>query len=218
MLNIGFAYCFKEAEMGTTRGADLENNKHVGNFSTVMRVLTSKDGYLWSHFDKIDETHDGINNSSIKQMFINNHDLAAKSGKIRGQLSLEHIFGFCKTIKKTTKNLGFQLTFKTADLKNILYTTYANPINVTNKYLYLFVPIFIPSTETQAMFDESIRNKYTISFDSWYTERKVVNDGQEFQVHIGSAQNVNPDKCIIAAHQTFDRIRVPKKLAIWQFW
>ena len=54
--------------------------------------------------------------------------------------------------------------------------------------IYLFVPIFIPKTEAQIMFNESFKIMYTISFDSWCTDRKVVNDGLEFEVNIGSAQ------------------------------
>ena len=66
-------HTFKAALLETTAGADLEHNKYVGQFSTIMRALTSKDGDLLSHFDKIDETQDGINNSSLKHILINNH-------------------------------------------------------------------------------------------------------------------------------------------------
>ena len=34
-------------------------------------------------------------------------------------------------------------------------------------------------------------NKYTITFDSWYTERKISSDGREFQVDFGSAQHTS---------------------------
>ena len=33
--------------------------------------------------------------------------------------------------------------------------------------------MLISSIETQAMFNESNMNNYTISFDSWYTEKKT---------------------------------------------
>ena len=111
--------------------------------------------------------------------------------KIKGQLPLENIFGFCKTYITFTKNHGFHLTFKTADLQDIIYTILANDNTKTISNLYFEVPIFIPIDETQAIFEESFKNNYTISFDSWYTERKVVCDGEEFQVDIVSAQNVN---------------------------
>ena len=58
-------------------------------------------------------------------MLINNH-IEANRGKIRGQLPLEDVVGFCKTFKKITKSLGFHITFKTNDLQNIIYTTIAN--------------------------------------------------------------------------------------------
>ena len=61
------------------------------------------------------------------------------------------------------------------------------------------------------MFSESIKNNYTLTFDSWYTERKIVTDGGEFQVDIASSQSTNSPKYLIAAHQTKDRIRTAKK-------
>ena len=48
------------------------------------------------------------------------------------------------------------LTFKTADLQDITYTIYANPNIMKNYNLYLYVPTFIPSAKTQAIFNESI--------------------------------------------------------------
>ena len=88
------------------------------------------------------------------------------------------------------------------DLQDILFTTIADDINVTINSLYLYVPQLIPSTSTQVMFNEAIMNNYTITFDSWYTERKISNDGRELQVDIGSAQNINSPKHLIAAFQT----------------
>ena len=35
---------------------------------------------------------------------------------------------------------------------------------------------------------------FTLSFDSWVTDRKIVNNGNEFQIDIGSAQNNNSPK------------------------
>ena len=96
---------------------------------------------------------------------------------------------FVKHFKKITEGLGFHLTFKSANLQDIIYTTPATDSNVTLNNLYLFIPIFIPSPETQAFFNESIKNNYTISYDSWTSDRKIVNDGLEFLVAIGSTQN-----------------------------
>ena len=88
------------------------------------------------------------------------------------------------------------------DLQDIIFTTLADDINVTISSLYLYVPQLIPSTSTQVIINESIRNNYTITFDSWYTTRKFSNDGRELQVDIGSAQNINSPKYLIAASQT----------------
>ena len=167
-----------------------------------MRVLTSKNGGLMSYFDNIDETEANLNNTSLKHILINNHIGVANKGKIVGQLPLEHIFSFCKTFKNITKGLGFQLTLKTADLQNILYTSIADDIDVTINNLYLFVPTLIPDAATQTMFNNSIKDNFKISFDSWTSERKVVNTGLEYQVDIGSAQNINSPKYLIIAHQT----------------
>ena len=68
--------------------------------------------------------------------------------------------------------------------------------------MYLYVPILIPKTQTQVMFIESFMNNYTITFDTWYTERKISNDGRELQVDIGSAQRRNSPKYLVGAFQT----------------
>ena len=118
LTNNGFAYIFKEASLSITSGSDLEHIKYVGPVSTIMRVLTNKDGDLLSQFDNVNDgdADDDFNSTSLKKMLINNHDLANK-GKIKGQLPLENIFGFCKSFKKITKNLGFHIKFRTADLQ-----------------------------------------------------------------------------------------------------
>ena len=63
------------------RGVDIEHNKYVGQVSTFMRALTSKDGDILSHFDKIDESQAQIHNTSLEHLLINN-DVAANKGKI----------------------------------------------------------------------------------------------------------------------------------------
>ena len=52
------------------------------------------------------------------------------------------------------------------------------------------------------MFNEPIKNKFKIAYDSSYTERKIVSEGNEFQTDISSSQNTNSPNCLIAAHQT----------------
>ena len=211
LINNAFAYCFTQATLTTTGGMDIEDIKYVGQISTIMRLLTIKDGDLSSYFDKNGEAVID-NNNPLKQILINNHAVEANKGRIKGQLSLEHIFGLCRTFKKITKNLGFHLKFKMNDLQDIIFTTLANDINVTINSLYLFVPILIPNSQTQVMFNEAIMNNYTITFDSWYTERKISNDGRELQVGIGSAQHINSPKYLISAFQTTARTTTDKNV------
>ena len=105
LTNNAFAYCFKEATLGITSGSNLEHNNYVGQVSTIMRVLTSKDGDLLSQFDNINERNGqaDFNSTSLRKMLIDNHNIAGQEvnkGKIKGQLALENIIGFCKTFKK----------------------------------------------------------------------------------------------------------------------
>ena len=78
-------------------------------------------------------------------------------------------------------------------------------INVTINNLYLYVPNLIPSVETQVMFNEATQNNYKISYDEWFTERRILSDTIT-QLDIGSSQNVQSPKYLIGAHQTKDRI------------
>ena len=71
-------------------------------------------------------------------MLINNHDIETTRGKIRGQLPLEQTFAFCKTFKKITKNLGFPIMFKTADLQDFIYTTLADVIQKMQQLMSSF--------------------------------------------------------------------------------
>ena len=209
LINNAFAFCFTQATLTTTGGMDIEDIKDVGQVITIMRLLTSKDGDLSSYFDKNGESVIDKNNT-LKRILINNQAVEANKGRIKGHLPLEHIFGFCKTFKKITKNLGFHLNFKMNDLQDIIFTTIANDINVTFNSLYLFVPILIPNSQTQVMFNEATMNIFTITFDSWYTERKISNDGRELQVDIGSAQKIESPKYLISAFQTSARTTASK--------
>ena len=120
-----------------------------------MILLTQKDGDLSSYFDKIDETQGGIANSTSKHMLIDSHTNDDNKGKIRANLPLEHIFGLCKTFKKITKGLGFELQLKTSNKKqNIIYTTLGgNDVNVTIKSIYLYKPSLVPSAVQQQFFN-----------------------------------------------------------------
>ena len=68
LVNNAFAYCFKNATISTTSGSEIEINKYPGVISTIMRVLTSKDGDIISYFDKINETD--IDDTTLKQRLI----------------------------------------------------------------------------------------------------------------------------------------------------
>ena len=215
LVNNAFAFCFKEARLTTPIGGDIEINKFCGQISTIMRVISNNSGDLLSQFDNINENDIPVLNKFAdlpvqirdtlhQKMLINNHTDANK-GKIRGYSYLEDVFGFCKTFKKVTKNLGFHLTFKTNDLQDITYTSMTDDINVTINNLYLYVPNIIPSVETQVMLNEATQKNYKISYDEWFTERRIISDTIT-QLDIGSSQNVQRPKYLIGAHQTKDRI------------
>ena len=163
LVNNGFAFCFKEARLSIPLGSDIEINKLFGQVSTIMRAISNKDCDIVSQFDNINENDipvlnriadlpTQIQSTPHQKMLINNH-IDANKGKIKGYLYLEDIFGFCKTFKKVTRNLGFHLSFKTNDLQDIIYTSMTDDINVTINNLYLYIPNLIPSVETQLMFN-----------------------------------------------------------------
>ena len=52
----------------------------------------------------------------------------------------------------------------------------ADDINVAINNLYLFIPNLIPPVESQLIFNEATQNNYKISYDDWYTERRVISD------------------------------------------
>ena len=211
LVNNGFAFCFKEARLSTSVGGDIEINKFCGQISTIMGAISIKDGDLLSQFDNINENDipnlerlanlpHQIRDTNHYKMLIDNHTDPNK-GKLKGYLYLEDIFGFCKTFKNVTKNLGFHLIFETNDLQNIIYSSMADDINVTINNLYLYVPNLIPSVETHVMFNEATQNNYKIFYDEWFIERRVISD-LITQLDIGSSQNVQSPKYLIGAHQT----------------
>ena len=168
LVKIGFAFSFKEARLSTTIGSDIEQTKFCGQVSTIMRVISTKDGDLSSQFDNINENDvpilerlpdipPQIKSTPHHKMLINNHTDANKS-KIKGCFYLKDILGLCKTFKKATKNIGFHFMFKTADLQDVIYTSMADDINVTINNLCLFKPNLIPSVKTHLMFNEATQN------------------------------------------------------------
>ena len=176
-----------------------------------MKLISNKGDDLLSQFGNINENDipllerladlaPQIRSTPHQKMLIDNHTHANKR-KIKGYLYLEDIFGFCKTFKKVTRNLGFHLLFKTANSQHFIYTSMADDINVTIISLYLYIPNLIPSVENQIMFNEANQNNYKISFDEWYTERRIISD-LLIQHDIGSAQQDFQPKYLICAHQT----------------
>ena len=171
-----------------------------------MRIVTQKDGDLSTYFDIIDESEDEINNTSLRQILIDNHT-EANRGLIRGYLPLEYIFGFCRSFKKITKGLGFELDLKTSNRKqDIIFSTLGDyDVNVTINSISVFIPQIIPSPETQVYFNEAISKTFTLSYESWTTDRKPINTAREFQLDIPSASNINSPLYLIAAHQKTQR-------------
>ena len=92
---------FQETRLETTSGADLEHNKNVGQIPTVMRVLTSKEGDLSSHFDESDETQDGVNNSSLKHKIINSHTEVKRKKKANHHYNIYLVFVQLKRLFET---------------------------------------------------------------------------------------------------------------------
>ena len=71
----------------------MEQNKDVGPISTIMRLVTQKDGDLFTYFDIIDQSEDEIISSSLKKIPIDNHTEANRR-LIGGHLPLDYKFGF----------------------------------------------------------------------------------------------------------------------------
>ena len=151
--------------MSTTIGSNFEHNKFCGQVSTIMKVISNKDGDLLSQFDTFNENDmpllerlinlpPQMRDAAQQKMLISNHTDANK-GKITGYLYLEDIFGLCKSFKKVTKNLGFHLMLKTNDLQDIIYTSMDDDPNVTINTLSLFIPNLIPFVESHLMFNEA---------------------------------------------------------------
>ena len=208
LVNNAFAYTIHDARISTSAGVEIEQNKYVGPISTIMRLVTEKDGDLSTYFDIINENGNEIDNSSLKKTLINNHT-EANRGFIRGHLPLEYIFEFARSFKKITKGLGFELDLRTSNRKqDILYTTLDDDdVNVTINSISLFIPQLIPSPETQVIFNEAISQTFilSLSHESWTTDRKPVDTAREFQVDISSASNIINPLYLIAAHQKTQR-------------
>ena len=211
---------FQRNRLSTTIGSDIEINKFCGQISTIMRAISKKGCDLLSQFDNINENDNPILErladlppqirSSLQQKMLIYDHTDANKGKTKGYLNLEDIFGFCRTFKKVTKDLGIHLTFKIIDLQNIIYSSMADDINVTIKNLYQYLPNLMPNVDTQVLFNEATQNIYKISVDECYTKRRVTSD-QITQLDIGTSQQVTIPKYLIGAHQTRARADTANK-------
>ena len=56
----------------------------------------------------------------------------------------------------------------------------------------MYHPIF--QMQKQEMFNESVKNSFSLVFDSWSLDRKIANAGKEYQVDLGSAQSIDNAK------------------------
>ena len=107
--------------------------------------------------------------------------------------------------------MGFHRTLKTAGLRDINFTTLEDDIEVNFDKLFSYVPIFIPDARTQIIFNDCNKNSFTLSFDLWSTERKIVDTQLEYQVDVGRARNSKTPQYLIVALHTAARIGVPNK-------
>ena len=98
LVNDAFAYTIHDAKFSTSSGVEIEQYKFVGPISIILRLLAKKGGDLSIYFDIIDESETAMDNSSLKQKLINDHSNDNKC-IIRGHLTLEYVFGFCKSLK-----------------------------------------------------------------------------------------------------------------------
>ena len=115
-MNNAFAYTFQDSRISTSAGTVTEQNHFVGAVSTIMWLTTQRKGHLFTYFDIIDESEKSIKKSSLKQTLTGNHTKLNRR-LLRGHLPEEYIIGFCKSFRKLTKGLGFELELRTSNRK-----------------------------------------------------------------------------------------------------
>ena len=107
LVNNAIAFCFKEARLCTTIGADIVHIKVGEPVSNIMSVISIKEAELSSQFDNVNEKDipilerladlpPQVRDTPHQKMLINNHTDVNKS-KRKGCLYLEYIFGFCRS-------------------------------------------------------------------------------------------------------------------------
>ena len=55
LVNNAFAFCFKEASLSATISSDIEKDKFCEQVSTILKIISNKDGDMLSQFDNINE-------------------------------------------------------------------------------------------------------------------------------------------------------------------
>ena len=123
LVNNAFEFCFEEARLSTTIGSDIEYNKFCVQLSTIMKVISNKNGDSLSQFDIINENEIPVLERNVdlpqqirdtpQQIMLINNVTDANEGKIKGCSFLEDFLGFCKSFEKVTQILGFHLMLKT---------------------------------------------------------------------------------------------------------
>ena len=189
LLNNAFAYSFRNVALSRAGGEEIEVGKHCGHISTTMKILTGKHGDLLSYVDKNDESQ-----SVIKvHHYIRYLPIMTRKWLIEEKPSafdaLANIW-LCETIEKITKYLGLHLNLKTAEIQDFFKKTIGDHIDKSPNTLYLYVLVFNPDPATQS-FKESITNSFTLTFESWTTERRTVNTTLDYQFDIKSSSDLN---------------------------
>ena len=77
--------------------------------------------------------------------------------KVATNCRLKTFLNFFKTCKEITKQFGVHLTFKMADIQDVIYTTLANDFTVTIKNSNFSIPTLLTDCTTQVIFIYSIK-------------------------------------------------------------
>ena len=98
-------------------------------------------------------------------------------------------------------------------MRDVVYTTLPEVTkpNVTTDKLHLIAPSFVPRPHAQVLFNESMKNSFSLKIDSWTKDKRAITTGTECQLDIGSSVKVNSSKYFIAAHQSAARSGVANK-------
>ena len=71
--------------------------------------------------------------------------------------------------------------------------------------LSLYLPTGNPSPETQRLFNEANKKSFTLTIESWRTQRKQLSTSKEVQLEIIFSSKINVVLFLVAAHQKTQR-------------